>query len=1294
MQLSSFITYWMVRARDHVRRMGVAYLIFMVSLLPAAIVYFRAEYNFEMRDEARLAEVADRAREKIERHFEEVDAVLRGIRGLFLAGGTVVPEEWNLFLQSLQSPELTTGFRDFGFAMRVAHGGLAEHTNLVRTIRTNYLVYPFGEREEYFPIIYLRDVDAGDVNGLGWDPFANAERRAAMEVARDSGEAASTKGVAMAMPEGEMMSMRGHVVYLPVYRGAVNPETIEERREKLVGFVFASFLPEQLWRALLKPHLGNDVDFEVFEGGVAAAPTYATRAVKISAAAKEELEWKQVALSVFGRRWTLVGTATPAFGDPLLGYARAGILFAALAISLTVFSLARSQARGRAAAEAMNLSLRRSEHALRESETRFRRLTENARDVIYRYRLEPTPGFEYVSPAVEKFSGHPPEDFYKDPELLTRLTHPEDRGDVEFKAPYDRLFGGPVTLRFVNDDGSILWLEARNVPVTTEDGRVVGFEGVARDITEAKSSEAAIRRSEERLARIVETIADGVLILDPNGKVTYANAAAEGLLVGEGQAGFVERLKKNPTEVDPGIGSLVQLLSFTGQRHSFNYTYRRKDGTTMFLAVNAARFSIVDGQPAGVVASIRDVTAEKRGEQNLLQSQTRLRILNNILSLMAAGADVMQIAVRTVGELSRHFPNYRIGFSVSEGEGVWKVVCCEGTAALPATKNQTYRLPAAMEEPAARGQQVLVADLAGELSEAEYFKGVRSLIQQPVRHKGRIAAQLSFHSATPHEWAPTETLMLVEVADYLAAAYSQFDVAESRRAAEAALLAEKERLAVTLRSIADGVITTDTDGRIALMNHAAEALTGWTQTEAEGRPITDVLNIMDEKSRLPIPNPAQRVLNGMTDSEVSPGVVLQSKDGLERIVSESAAQILDHRSQLIGAVLVLRDITEKRRLEAELLKASKLESVGLLAGGIAHDFNNILSVILGNVTLSKMLSAPMPKVQDRLALAEKSCLRARELTQQLLTFAKGGAPIRKAASVLDIVRDSTEFAVTGSNVVSKTHAPADLWAVEVDEGQISQVFNNLVINAVHAMPEGGTLRIAMENLEGPPNDARVKLAAGRYVRISVQDSGSGIAPEHLPRIFDPYFTTKKSGTGLGLATTYAIIQKHQGAITVESLVGVGTTFHVYLPASDQPVVAKAPEQEVAPAHGGRILLMDDEPEILDMASASLKHLGYEMDTALNGTEAIKKFMDARRVGKPFDAVIMDLTIPGGMGGKEAMKRLQEIDPQVRAIVSSGYSQDPVMANFRDYGFSGVVEKPYQVGTLAQTLAQILPRTSN
>jgi PAS domain S-box-containing protein len=513
--------------------------------------------------------------------------------------------------------------------------------------------------------------------------------------------------------------------------------------------------------------------------------------------------------------------------------------------------------------------------------------------------------------------------------------------------------------------------------------------------------------------------------------------------------------------------------------------------------------------------------------------------------------------------------------------------------------------------------------------------------------------------------------------------------AVQRRSAEEALAAEQERLAVTLRSIGEGVITTDTAGRVTLLNRVAEELTGWTQDDAGGSPLVEVFRIFDETSLEPRDNPAAAVLG--TGAVVAfQEVILRGRSGDERLVDGSCAPIRDREGAVIGSVLVFRDVTARRQLLEERLRASKLQAIGSLAGGIAHDFNNLLTTIIGHISLARTQVGGEDPVQELLAAAETASLRARDLTRQLLTFAEGGAPVMKTASLRELVEDTTRFGLRGSNIRAEIAIPPDLWPVEIDEGQFGQVVHHIVLNAKQSMPDGGTLRVTCDNTLVEDDAAEgLPIRPGRYVRIAFRDHGHGIAPEILPRIFDPYFTTRDSASGLGLAICYSIIQKHGGRITAHSEPGTGATFEILLPASDAAPPPAAPHATLPADRAIRVLVMDDDAMIRTVVSRMLEKIGCEVEVAADGNEAIQRCRLAAEAGRPFDAVIMDLTIPGGMGGREAVHHLRELDPRMKAIVSSGYSNDPIMARYREYGFDGVIAKPYRFDDLRATLQRVL-----
>jgi len=426
--------------------------------------------------------------------------------------------------------------------------------------------------------------------------------------------------------------------------------------------------------------------------------------------------------------------------------------------------------------------------------------------------------------------------------------------------------------------------------------------------------------------------------------------------------------------------------------------------------------------------------------------------------------------------------------------------------------------------------------------------------------------------------------------------------------------------------------------------------------------------------------------------EISGHLILKGKDGSKYLIEDSAAPIFNRLSEVMGVVIVFRDVTKEKHIEEELQNARKIESIGVLAGGIAHDFNNILTAITGNISLAKMFTDPDSKAQTRLNEAEKACLRATALTQQLITFSKGGVPIKRTTSIKELLKDSASFALRGSNVKCELTIQDDIYPCDIDDGQISQAFNDIVINADQSMPDGGVITVNVLNATVAESD-NLPLKNGEYVKIVIQDRGIGIAPEHINRIFDPYFSTKEKASGLGLSSSYSIIKNHGGYIGVDSKVGKGSTFTLYIPAS--PIIYKAKERKVlqkTPLPGvGKILIMDDEEPVRSAAKEMLAYLGYEAEVADDGKEAITMFKDAIASSSPYAAVILDLTIPGGMGGNETLKHLKEIQPDVRAIVSSGYSNDPIMADYKKYGFSGIIIKPYRISDLEDALRQTISK---
>ncbi|MGE0472808.1 MAG: PAS domain S-box protein [Nitrospirales bacterium] len=542
-----------------------------------------------------------------------------------------------------------------------------------------------------------------------------------------------------------------------------------------------------------------------------------------------------------------------------------------------------------------------------------------------------------------------------------------------------------------------------------------------------------------------------------------------------------------------------------------------------------------------------------------------------------------------------------------------------------------------------------------------------------------IGILLTFH---------TEPLTNLHVAQSIVQLFGARAASELQRKKTADALRDSEqRYRAIVENAYDLIIETSPSGECHYVSPNCIDVLGYRPHDMLGKKFFDLLHPEDR------PGLADSYLTNVLSLEKIDVVCRLRNKQLEWRIFESHIRPLRTTEGTIVGVIVTRDITERKRLEEERLRSIKLESVGLLAGGIAHDFNNILTSVFANIGLAKMMasknvSTALTTVIERLRAAEKACLRARDLTKQLLTFAKGGVPVKSTTSISAIIVDTVDFALRGSDVRCVQEVADDLWPVEADEGQISQVLQNLVINADQAMPEGGTIHLEARNLliSVPTH---LPLKPGRYVQVSVSDQGVGIPAEHLPKIFDPYFTTKQKGSGLGLATTYSILKGHDGHIEVASTLGKGTKFQIYLPASSVEQNPQPEKKEGLFQGQGRMLIMDDEVEILEVLKNMLKELGLEADAVRDGQRAMELYARAYKKGTPYTATILDLTIPGGMGGKETFRQIKSFDQTARVIVSSGYSNDPLMADAAKFGISGIIAKPYNIDDLSHVLRKVL-----
>lgn len=815
----------------------------------------------------------------------------------------------------------------------------------------------------------------------------------------------------------------------------------------------------------------------------------------------------------------------------------------------------------------------------------------------------------------------------------------------------------------------------------------------ARYAIERGRTGEALRRvaaENERLAAAIGNLETGVVMTDPNAPdnpVIFANSAFLRMTGYEADEVIGRNLRflQGP-DTDPiAVDEVRQAIAARRACEVVLLNYR-KDGTPFWnqLTINPVH------DDAGVLTHFiglqTDVTDRIAAEEALARRNRELAALHRISAISLAPASpehsyraiVAEIAAATgfpIVAIALHDEPARcLVYQAAHGFDL------DGSPAVPldlAASGQVVRTRRHLlihpEDPCAITDPVLAP------------LGIRTLGCFPMVADGRTIGTITLG----HTAAIDPSHRLPRFVASIAGVVASF---VERTCVQEALAAEGERLLVTLRSIADGVVATDTDGRITLLNPVAEQFCGRDQADAVGRPLAEVFPILSEKDRSPL-DPIGRLHEGDRRRDaVSERGILVAGDGVERIVAHSAAPLRDREGATIGAVLVLRDITREQELEREILQASKLESLGILAGGIAHEFNNLLTTILGHLSLLRA-DPDAPGIDEAMAEAERAARRAKGLTQQLLTFSGGGAPIRKRTAIADVLREVVRVALHGTDFDCEFAIADDLPTVDIDEGQIAQAIGNIIINATQAMPGGGTIHVAcqlgQENVPHSTDANEHALIPGEYVRITIRDEGEGIAPENLSRIFDPFFTTRPNASGLGLSAAYSIVRRHDGLISARSAPGEGATFEILIPASTDD--AETTAMEPTPDLTGRILVMDDDEGVLTVVRRMLERIGYEVHTAPDGESAVARYREAKESCTPFDAILMDLTVPGGMGGREAIRRILEIDPDARAIVSSGYSKDPVMADYRAHGFRGVIAKPYDLAELRRVVAEVIAR---
>jgi PAS domain S-box-containing protein len=763
---------------------------------------------------------------------------------------------------------------------------------------------------------------------------------------------------------------------------------------------------------------------------------------------------------------------------------------------------------------------------------------------------------------------------------------------------------------------------------------------VCRDITKRKLVEQAVQQSENKLKSVFNTapigigITNNLIIKEMNNQLCEITGYTREELLGKNVRILFDSEEHFHTAKDETTIKLSKKGIATFEARSV-----RKDGKIIQVLINLAKLDTSD-PTSDSIFTVLDITERKNTEEALQQDEAKLK---SIFETAPTGIGITVDRVFT--ELNPTFCDIT-GYSKQELIG-------KNSRILYQSDRDYTEIGLRLDK--------LIAQNGTATVEGIYKRKDGTLIN--VLIKGTV---VNYDNSTT------------------ARVFTIVDITEQKMM-EKALRDSAEQMETTFSHMQTGIIIIDAEThKIVDVNPVAVELIGTEKENIIGRkchkficpsefnkcPITDLGQIIDRSERELIKNNGERI----------------------PILKSVTSFSYKSRKHLIENFI---DISERKKIDDERQRVEKLESIGLLAGGIAHDFNNILTGILGNISLAKMTLKPDTDIYDIIQDAEKASLKAKDLTHQLLTFSRGGAPVMKTTSISEILEHTATFVLRGSNVRCTFSIPDDLWNAEIDEGQISQVINNLIINAQQSMPGGGLIELIAENIDDNDRhglDTGLPLKNTKYIKITVKDHGIGIPQDHLAKIFDPFFTTKQKGSGLGLATSYSIIRRHNGYINVSSRIGEGTTFYVYLPATENKTVQKKTVNRVYSPGIGRLLVMDDEEIVRQVAKRTLKFMGYEnVDFAVDGAEVIEFFNKARSEGNPYTLIILDLTVPGGMGGEETMKELLKIDPEVNVIVSSGYSNEPVMSEYKKYGFKGAVIKPYTIEQLQKAIHSIMAK---
>ena len=833
------------------------------------------------------------------------------------------------------------------------------------------------------------------------------------------------------------------------------------------------------------------------------------------------------------------------------------------------------------------------------------------------------------------------------------LVTPEYREAFE-SLTEDVFRGKSGTLEFeaVGLKGRHIWLETHAVPLRNDKGEIIALLGITRDITDRRRSEEALREGRAMLRQILDNVPQAVFWKDRDGVYLGCNAVfakAVGLQDADqikGKTDFDLPWPKTDAEAYR-IDDQEVLTSNLSKKHIIE-PLQQADGTRLWIDTTKVPLLDQQGNIYGVLGVYEDITQRKEAEERLRKSEGQLRASQEVARLGSWELNFATKELRWSDETYILFDKTREEFVPSFDE-FSRLVHPDDVETMQTNFNNALKSDKVPYHVAVR----IINDSCREWVMEAFGAVTRDMDGNPISILG--TAQ---------------------------------DITERKKADEA-LRQKEEMMRNLLDSVDEGFIVVDRDYRILTANRAYCNQVCLNPSDIIGKYCFEVSHRAAHPCFENGEDCAPRQVFETGEPHVS---VHRHVDGGSEViyVETKAFPLKDISGQVTSVIEVINNITEKQLLEEQRLKTQKLEAVGTLAGGIAHDFNNLLQGVFGYISMAKVNLDQRQKSLDMLEQAEKALHMSVNLTTQLLTFSKGGKPLRKKIELLTVIENSVKFALSGSRVDYKIEADKALWTVDADEGQIGQVIQNIVLNAEQAMPMGGTVTIRAANVCAPQKGLPTVLHEGNYVEMSLNDTGTGIPEEYLPKIFDPYFTTKDKGSGLGLATSYSIIKNHGGMIDVKSEMGKGSTFFVWLPAIDT-VEAKTETEPVSrpAARKYRILVMDDEEFIRNIAGEMIRLLGHEVEFAIDGTEAIARYREAMLEGRRFDIVILDLTIRGGMGGEAAIRALLAMDPDIKAVVSSGYSDSSAISEYKALGFKTLLTKPYSMKVLNNTINSLM-----